>query len=373
MTAAVVRAAPRGRLPIVCDQRPSKTAVVLLNVGTPDAPTTGAVRRFLREFLSDARVLDIPALGRWLLLHLVILPLRPRRSAAQYRKVWTDEGSPLLVHARALARGLQARLPDVTVITAMRYGNPSMRAMADDIVRAGADHVVLVPMFPQHASASTGTALQRAFAELGKMARVPNVSVVPEMFDDDSFIDAVCARFDDVTRGISYDHVLFSYHGLPVRQVQRVAAPGHTCAGTADASCCDALSSNNASCYRAQAMATTRLVAAQLGLGAAAHSTAFQSRLGRAQWLLPNTEDAIEQLVKGGVKDLVVLCPSFVADCLETVEEIGVRAREQFTRLGGRTLTLVPCINAHPLWVEGLARLVQRHLPNRVPSKGAHG
>jgi protoporphyrin/coproporphyrin ferrochelatase len=349
------------RLAVVGDARPSRTAVVLLNVGTPDEPTTGAVRRYLREFLSDPRVLDMPAPLRFLILNLFILPFRPAKSAAAYRKVWTPEGSPLMVHSKALERALQERMPRAKVMTAMRYGNPSIRAVVEEIAREGIDHVVLVPLYPQHASASTGSAVQRAFQLLGALPRVPNVSVVPEMFDDAGFLDGVTARFSETTAGLSYDHVLFSYHGLPLGQVQKVVRAGHTCGGVEGAKCCDALTADNASCYRAQSLATTRLLVRALGVGA--HSTSFQSRLGRAQWLLPNTEDELARLRNNGVKRLVVVTPSFTADCLETLEEIGVRAKEQWTSTGGESLVVVPCVNAHPAWVEGLARLIERTAP----------
>jgi ferrochelatase len=313
-----------------------RSAVVLMNIGTPDAPTTQAVRRYLREFLSDPRVLDMPALGRALLLNLVILPTRPQRSAAQYRKVWTDEGSPLLAHSRALERGLQARLPHTLVTIGMRYGRPSIRAAVEKVQAFGADHVVLVPLYPQHASASTGSALQEAFAQIGALPRVPSVSVVPAFFDDAGFIDAVASGLAEATRGFTPDHVLFSYHGLPLRQVQATVEPEHRCRGV-DAPCCEVLRPENASCYRAQSVATTRAVVEALQLDPARCSTSFQSRLGRTPWLLPSTEQRLDDLLRAGVKKLAVLCPSFVADCLETLEEIGVRAAEQWKRGGGGT------------------------------------
>jgi ferrochelatase len=350
----------RRPLSIVCEPRPSKTAVVLINIGTPDAPETGPVRRYLREFLSDPRVIDLPALLRALLLNLVILPFRPKRSAAAYRKVWTEAGSPLLVHARALERGLQARLPLIKTVTAMRYGSPSIAAAIEELVQAHCDQVVLVPLYPQHASASTGSALEACYRALGALPRVPSVTVLPELFNDPGFIGAICARFNDAVATQPFDHVLFSYHGLPLSQVQQTVVPSHRCLGADGASCCDSLTEANSSCYRAQCIATTRMLAASLELHS--FSTSFQSRLGRAQWLLPNTEDHLRVLRSKGVSRLAVVCPSFVADCLETVEEIGVRAREQWTALGGASLTLVPCLNAYPKWIEALASAIERRL-----------
>jgi ferrochelatase len=350
--------------------------VVLMNVGTPDAPTTPAVRRYLRQFLSDPRVLDMNAVGRFLLLNLVILPLRPRKSAAAYREVWTPQGSPLLVHTQALAGRVASLLPDARVLVGMRYGNPSLPAAVDEIARLGVQRVVLVPLFPQYASASTGTALQEAFRLLGRLSAVPAVSVVPPFFDDDAFLDVVAAKVTAATT-TPVDHVLFSYHGLPVHQVQKTAVGGHTCGGDDDAGCCARLHDGNAACYRAQCQATTRALVRRLGLTDGAWSTSFQSRLGRARWLLPNTEDAIVALAKAGRRRIAVVCPSFVSDCLETLEEIGVRARELFRAHGGDDLVAVPCVNDDDGFAAAVAGYVRRcgaleaAVPPTLPSPAA--
>ena len=354
---------PRAALTIVGQgSAPPRTAVLLMNIGTPDAPTTTAVRRYLREFLSDPRVLDMNAVGRALLLNLIILPFRPSKSAAAYRAVWTSEGSPLAVHTHGLARVLQPLLPEARVFIAMRYGNPSLRAAVDEIARTGVDRVVLVPLFPQYASASTGSALAEAYRLLGALPVVPAVSVVPPFFDDDGFIDRVAASVQAKTSTSSQkiDHVLFSYHGLPVHQVQATSTSGHRCDGDDSNACCAELHPGNASCYRAQCMATTRALVARLGLAAGEFSTSFQSRLGRAKWLLPSTEDAIVALAKQGKKHVAVVCPSFVADCLETVEEIAIRAREVFVEHGGESLVVVPCLNADEGWARVVAGYVHR-------------
>ena len=350
------------------DASGARVAVILMNVGTPDEPSTPAVRRYLREFLSDPRVIDLPALQRWLLLRLIILPFRSPKSAAQYRSVWTSEGSPLLVNSLALADKVRARLPGVAVHVGMRYGNPSLQKAIESAHREGATRVVLVPMFPQYASASTGTALAAAYALLGALPRVPDVSVVAPFFDDEDFVDSVTSIVAEVLHSRvapagsagPVDHVLFSYHGLPLHQVQRIHG---TCRGT-DA-CCAALTADNASCYRAQCLATTRAIVARAGV--AHHSTSFQSRLGRAVWLLPNTENALDELAQSGVKRLAVVCPSFVADCLETVEEIGVRARERFTAAEGpnrgeRELVFIPCVNASDRFADAVTTWVKRAL-----------
>lgn len=334
-----------------------RTAVVLINVGTPDDPSTSSVRRYLREFLSDPRVLDMNALGRWLLLRLVILPFRSPKSAAMYRTIWTERGSPLLIHSQDLATKVRTKLNDSTVFVAMRYGAPSMPAVVDEIRRGGFARVVLVPMFPQYASASTGTALERFYRLLGELPRVPDVSVVPPFFDDAGFVENVAATIVEATKASAPDHLLLSYHSIPVHQVQRIHA---TCANS-DA-CCATLGAQNADCYRAQCVATSRaLVAALRARGFTAPvTTSYQSRLGRAQWLTPNTEHAIDELAKSGVKRLAVACPSFVADCLETVEEIGVRAKEQFLAAGGTELVAVPCVNADDAFADTVVRFIER-------------
>ena len=331
----------------------ARTAVILVNVGTPASPATGDVRRYLREFLSDARVLDIHPLARWALLSFVILPFRSPKSAAQYRSIWTDAGSPLLVHGRALVEKVQARLPGAEVLLAMRYGAPSLADAVAHVRDRGITRAVLVPLFPQYASASTGTAVARAFELFGALPRVPDVSVVPPFFLDDGFLDSAASIIREVTNAKPVDHLLFSYHGLPLHQVQRIHA---TCAGT-DA-CCAVLGPDNASCYRAQCLATTRALVQRLGI--TKYSTSFQSRLGRAVWLLPNTENVLDDLARAGVKRLGVACPSFVSDCLETVEEIGVRAHERFRAAGGDELVRIPCVNAADAFADAVVGLVRR-------------
>jgi ferrochelatase len=281
-------------LPVLQAGDARRVAVVLVNVGTPDDPSVPAVRRYLREFLSDPRVIDISALGRFLLLNLVILPFRPKKSAAAYRTVWSSEGSPLLVHTRALAEALRARLPDTRVVIGMRYGNPSLKSALASV--ADADHVVLVPLYPQYASASTGSAVAEAFRLLSARPYVPAVHVVGPFFDDDGFLDSVTSTIREVTDGRKIDHILFSYHGLPVHQVQATTATDHLCSGDASTDCCAQLTSKNAACYRAQCIATTNALVARLQ--PPSFSTSFQSRLGRARWLLPNTEHEIVALAQ---------------------------------------------------------------------------
>ncbi len=340
------------------EQATGRTGVVLLQLGTPEAPTPGAVRRYLAQFLSDPRVLDMPALGRFLLLHGVILRTRPRRSAAAYQQIWTEAGSPLLLHGQALAQGVGRALgPGFEVVLGMRYGEPSIARAVESLERAGVEQIVALPLFPQYAASSTGSALERLHEEIGSRWNVLPVRTLPDFFDDPRFIDASLAVARPALERFGADHVLFSYHGLPERQVRRSDRTGAHC--LADGHCCDAIVAANRWCYRAQCMATTRALAAGLRLDPQAHSTAFQSRLGRTPWIRPFTDEVIPELAERGRRRLAVLCPSFVADCLETLEEIGLRAREQWLEAGGEDLLLVPCVNAAPEWVAGVASMVR--------------
>jgi protoporphyrin/coproporphyrin ferrochelatase len=339
-----------------------RQGLLLVNLGTPDAPETGAVRRYLREFLSDPRVLDIPAPARWALLELIILPTRPSRSAAAYRKVWMPEGSPLLVHGRRLA----ARLADAlgaewAVELAMRYGRPTLESALEKLASAGARTITVLPLYPQYASSSTGSTLERVYELAGRAWNVPALRAVPPFFDNQAFLEAWVEVARPVLAEGRPDHVLFSFHGLPERHILKSDVSGRHCLKSA--TCCDVAVPENRWCYRAQCMSTARSLAAQLGIPPAQVSVAFQSRLGRTPWLKPYTDLLLPELAQKGVRRLAVLCPAFVADCLETLEEIGIRAREDFLRAGGEALTLVPSLNAHAAWVRALVRLVRSSSP----------
>lgn len=338
-----------------------KPGVLLVNLGTPDAPQTPEVRRYLREFLSDPRVIDINPVGRAALLNLIILPLRPRKSAAAYREVWTDEGSPLLVYGKALARGVAERLPEAEVVLAMRYGNPSIQAGLKALSDRGCDELVVMPLFPQYASSSTGSAVEAVYREAGKLWNTPFIRVVPPFYEDPAFVDAFAAVARPILAERSYDHVLFSYHGVPERHVTKSDPTGAHCKVKKD--CCATITSANRQCYSAHCYASTRAIASALDLGSDEHSVAFQSRLGRTPWIKPYTDEVVPELAKKGVKNLAVFCPSFVADCLETIEEIGMRAQEDFEKAGGEVLTLIPSLNGTEPWLDGAASLVRRHLP----------
>jgi ferrochelatase len=321
--------------------------ILLINLGTPDDPSTSAVRRYLREFLMDGRVLDINFFARAALVNLVIAPFRAPKSAHAYQQIWSEDGSPLLAHSQALARAMQAALGQgFQVALGMRYGRPSLESALGEL--ADCERVIALPLYPQYASASTGTALERLYQLAAEGLVVPSIAVVPPFYEHPAFIDAVAAvARPQITDD---DFVLFSYHGLPERQL-----PCTPCEG---ATVCPAPVGDRTHCYRAQCYATTRALVERLGLEGR-HTVSFQSRLGSTPWIRPYTDEIIEDLVgEQGHRRIVVLSPSFVSDCLETLEEIGIRLRAQFTEAGGEHFELVPCVNAAPEWVAGAVRLI---------------
>lgn len=340
----------------------NRTGVLLLQLGTPDSASVGDVRRYLREFLSDPRVLDLPALGRWLLLNGVILPFRPRRSAAAYACIWEESGSPLLLHSRALQEALAKSLGDGFVVElGMRYGRPDIGGALERLAAADVERIVALPLFPQYASSASGSALERTYQLAGRAWNVPPLVALGAFYDDPGFIEAAAAVARGPLAEFRPDHVLLSYHGLPERHVRKSDPTAAHCLERED--CCAALGPANRSCYRAQCAATTRSLARSLGLAEGAHSMAFQSRLGRTPWIRPYTDFVLPELAEHGVRRLAVLCPSFVADCLETLEEIGIRARDQWLELGGEELLLVPCVNASPRFVAAVAGWVRAAAP----------
>jgi ferrochelatase len=333
--------------------------LLLINLGTPDEPTTPAVRRYLREFLSDPRVIDINPVGRALLLNLIILPTRPAKSAEAYRSIWDPErGSPLLYHSQDLEKGVREKLGAGWVVElAMRYGKPTIASALEKLAAAKVDRIVVLPLFPQYATSSTGTAIARVMELATETWTVPALDFVPAFYDDAGFLAAFEAVAKPALDAAKPDHVLFSFHGLPVRQITKTDMTGKHCFATDD--CCETLANPN--CYRAQSFFTARTLASRLGIAKADYTICFQSRLGRTPWIQPYTDVEIDRLAKAGKKRLAVLCPAFVADCLETVEEIGMRAKEQFKAAGGEELVLVPSLNATPAWVAAVSAIAERH------------
>jgi ferrochelatase len=339
-----------------------RTGALLLNLGTPDSPSVPDVRRYLREFLSDPRVIDIPALGRWMLLNLVILPFRPKKSAAAYAKIWTPEGSPLLTHSRALEEGVGEALgPDWVVALGMRYGQPTIASAVARLREANVSRLVVLPLFPQYSEAATGSALAKLAEEMQRSDFAPALATIPAFYNAPGFTRSVASTAEESLRGFAADFVLFSYHGLPERHVRASDRGGEHC--LASDSCCASIAEANRDCYRAQCFATTRAVAGILALEPKRHATAFQSRLGRTPWIRPFTDHILVELSAQGIKRLAVICPSFTADCLETLEEIGIRAAEQWRGLCGGQLELIPAVNARPDWAQAAAEMLREMRP----------
>lgn len=338
----------------------SKPGVLLVNLGTPDAPSTSAVRRYLREFLMDPRVLDMSTWKRWLLVHGAILPKRPRESAEAYQTIWTDRGSPLLYHGEDLRDRVAERLgPQVPVALGMRYANPSIESAIAQLHRQGVRDITVFPLFPQYSSAAWGSAVEAVHTAANKFYVVPSLHVVPPYYADKRFIDTWVAHSKQHLSNFRADHTVMTFHGLPESHLTNSDPSGKHCLASAD--CCKSISKVNQGCYRAQCMATAQHIAAGMKFAANDYSVAFQSRLGRDPWIRPYTDELIVRLAKTGCKRLALISPSFTADCLETIEEIGMRAAEDFRKAGGEELRLVPSLNSEPMWcdaVEGMVREV---------------
>ncbi|MCX7852429.1 MAG: ferrochelatase [Caldilineales bacterium] len=329
----------------------SLRGVLLVNTGSPDSPAVADVRRYLDQFLMDGRVLDLPWPLRRAIVSLFILPKRPQRSAAAYRAIWWPEGSPQIVIGRRLAERLQRELA-TPVALAMRYGHPSIAAGLRELLRQGVDDLLLVPLFPHYAMSTTGSIVAETQAALARLRPGLSWRVLPPFYADPRYIAALVAGARPYLDA-GYDHLLFSYHGLPERHLRKTDPTGRHCLRVAD--CCAQPSPAHATCYRHQVLRTTALFAEAAGVPADHYSVAFQSRLGRDRWLQPATADELVRLARRGVRRLLVICPAFVADCLETLEEIGMNGRETFLAAGGEQFTLIPALNDHPDWVKALA------------------
>lgn len=334
------------------------TGILLVNLGSPSGTSVREVRRYLREFLSDPRVLDLPALGRWLLLNCIILPFRPKQSAHAYQQIWTDEGSPLLGHTDALRKGVAASLGEgYSVKYAMRYQEPSIKKALIQFMDEGVERLIVFPLYPHYASSTTGSTLEAVYRQCAAFWNTPSLAVVPPFYDHPAYIKALAkVTLKHLGDPSDYDAVLFSYHGLPERHVIRSEVTKEARC-LQDGHCCDAISRENRYCYRAQCMATTRAVAKEMGIDH--HRVSFQSRLGKTPWIQPYTEDTVGSMPGDGVTRLAVVCPAFTADCLETIEEIGIRTRETFMAAGGSYFKLIPCLNAEPEWIEAVTQLLK--------------
>lgn len=332
----------------------AKTTVLLINLGTPDSPSVSDVRSYLSQFLNDPRVIDIPWLARKLLVNLIIVPFRAPKSAKIYKELWTDQGSPIILHGEHVQRQLQERLgTEYTVELAMRYKNPSIPNVLKRIQASNPQKIIVLPLFPHYASASTGSALQDVMDVVRTWWVIPELSFISQYWDHPGYIKAFIER-GKTYDWTQYDHVLFSYHGLPERHVDKVYNDG-LCM---DRDCEHEVNDENHFCYKAVCYGTTRLIAEGMGIPEEKYTVCFQSRLDK-HWLEPFSDQVVIEKAKAGAKKLLVFSPAFVADCLETTIEIGEEYQELFEENGGEKVQLVESLNDHPIWIEALEDMVK--------------
>ena len=333
-----------------------KEGVLLINLGSPDSPEVPDVRRYLREFLMDGRVMDAPWPIRFGVVNFTILPKRPHQSSEAYKSIWTRQGSPLIVSSVKIQAALQERL-EIPVELAMRYQNPSVENAIRNLIEVGVTNLLVIPLFPHYAMSSYETAAEKAKEVARKLAPTMKVEVAPPYYDEPAYIRALVSSASRYLQQ-NHDYLLFSFHGLPERHLRKADPTGSHCMKVKN--CCETQSPAHATCYRAQCLKTVRAFVRETNLPEGSYSVAFQSRLGREPWMQPYTDVEIARLAKSGVKRLAVICPAFISDCLETLEEIGMRGREIFREAGGEELTLVPCLNDHPEWIDALEGMVGR-------------
>ena len=333
-----------------------KRGILLMNLGSPDSTKVKDVRRYLNEFLMDERVIDVPYLLRLLLVKGIITVFRAPKSAEAYKEVWTDKGSPLVELTRQLQHALQQKVSEPVEI-GMRYGNPSPKAGFDKLLQRepGIEEVIAVPLYPHYAMSSYETAVEYAKEVYKKNGYTFSLKFVDPYYNKPDYIEALAASMRPHLQK-EYDHILFSYHGVPGRHIRKSDITGNHCLATAD--CCDVASPAHAHCYRHQCFTTTRLVTEKLGIHKSKYSISFQSRLGKG-WLQPFTDIRLEEMPKEGIKKLLILCPAFVSDCLETLEEIAMRGKETFMDAGGESYEMIPCMNVGEKWVEALEGMVK--------------
>lgn len=331
----------------------NKTAVLLMNVGTPDKPEVGKVYKYLTQFLNDKRVIDLPWLLRKFLVNFIIIPFRVFNSTRIYKILWTEKGSPLVFYSFEMQEKLQKKLgDDYRVFVAMRYGNPDYRKELKKIKKEGFERLIVFPLYPQHAMSTTETSVEAVRVEIKKQKIDIELEVVGQFYNHPKFIEAFAAqaRKYDLKK---FDHVVFSYHGLPNRHLEKI----HPGIKVQNCNCAEAMPEHGKYCYRATCYATTRLLAAELGLKTKDYSIAFQSRLSK-NWMSPFTDDVLLAKLKEGKKRIMVIPAAFVTDCLETIVEIGEEYRELFLENGGEELQLIKSLNAEPLWIEAMQNIL---------------
>jgi len=330
--------------------------VLLINIGTPDSPSTGDVRKYLREFLNDPRVIDILWLSRFLLVNLLIVPLRAPKSAGLYQKIWT-KGSPVLLHGIAVKEKLQTELgSDYIVELGMRYQNPSIKIALENFRKACLEKLIIIPLYPQYASSSTGSSIENVMKTIRSWEVMPAINVISKFYDRPDFIDCWVEAAKKYNLN-EYDHFLFSYHGLPERQIKK-ASIHYSNDYCQFGNCCSTINKNNQYCYRAAAYETTRQIVKKLNIPEEKYTVSFQSRLGRTPWIKPYSDHVIVEKAKQGIKKILAFSPAFVADCLETVYEVGIEYNELFQKNGGEKIQLVESLNSNQKWIFLLKSIV---------------
>ena len=332
-------------------------ALLLVNLGSPASTSVADVRRYLNQFLMDPYVIDLPWPVRRLLVSLILIK-RPEQSAHAYASIWWEEGSPLVVLTRRLQQAMVSHWRHGPVEIAMRYGEPSLPSVLQKLAAQGVCKVTLAPLYPQFADSTVTTVVEQAKAVIAEQKLPLQMNVLQPFYDQPEYIDALVESARPYLQQ-DFDHLLLSFHGLPERHLKKLDPTGTHNFQDADC-CCDASAEMLAVCYRGQCLRTAQAFARKMGLPDGKWSVSFQSRLGKAKWIEPYTEARLDELAKGGAKKLLVMCPAFVADCIETLEEIGMRGREQFISAGGEDLVLIPCLNDHPAWVGALAEMSGR-------------
>ena len=332
-------------------------AILLVNLGSPDSPSVPDVRRYLNEFLMDARVIDTPWLLRRFIVGMILIN-RPKESAHAYQSIWTPAGSPLVVTSRNVQTKLQARV-NVPVELAMRYQNPSIESAIKNLAQRGANDVFLIPLFPHYAMSSYETAVVRVKEMARKYAPLMQITVQPPYGSAPDYIVALLASAEPHLRK-GFDHLLFSFHGIPERHIKKSDPTGKHCLTVTN--CCNKSSEAHDFCYRHQCYRTAEAFAKAALLPQGKWSVSFQSRLGKDPWLKPYTDFELERLAKSGIRNILVMSPAFVADCLETIEELGIRGKESFLAAGGQNFTLIPCLNESPAWLTALENMAKPFL-----------
>jgi len=334
----------------------AKTGVLLINLGTPDSPAVPDVRKYLREFLMDKRVIDIPFIYRWMLVNLIIAPFRAPKSAKIYRELWEERGSPLMFHGLDLKAKLQKSLgEDYIVSLGMRYQSPTIASALEELFLENVRKIIVLPLFPQYASATTGSVIEQVMDDLKSRLVIPEIDFASQYADDEGMIRTFAALGKKYLKADKFDHIIFSYHGLPERQVRKSSLDDHC---QLNEKCCSVYDSKNRFCYRAQCFQTSRKLAAALDLADEDYSIFFQSRLGKDPWIQPYAEDEIKRLAAAGKKKILIFCPSFTADCLETSIEVGHEFKALFLEQGGEAWQLVESLNSHDIWVESIKTMV---------------